>query len=49
MSKEFGNDKGISDGRESDDICDKDGKTHERIQRGDHVKRILIELDWSIL
>ena len=37
MSKEFDNDKGISDGRESDGICDKDGKTHERIQKGDQV------------
>ena len=32
MSKEFGNDKGISDGRESDGIWDKDTKKHERIQ-----------------
>ena len=38
MSKEFGNDKGISDGRASDVICDKDGKTHERIWRGDWVR-----------
>ena len=32
MSKEFGNDKSISNGRASDGICDKDGKTHEMIQ-----------------
>ena len=31
MSKEFSNDKEMSDGRESDGICDKDGKTNERI------------------
>ena len=38
MSKDFGNDKGIGDGRKSDGICDKDGKTHERIQRGNQVR-----------
>ena len=45
MSKEFDNDKGISDGRASDGICDKDGNTHERIQRGDQVRQSLIEID----
>ena len=40
MSKEFGNDKCISD-----DICDNDGKTHENFQRGDQVRRSPIELD----
>ena len=44
-SKEFGNEKGISDGREINGICDKDGKTHERIQRGNQVKQSLIGLD----
>ena len=38
MSKEFGNDKGISYGRERDGICDKDENTHERIQRGNQVR-----------
>ena len=37
-SKEFGNDKGISDGRARDDICDNDGKTDEKIQRGDQFR-----------
>ena len=45
MSKEFCNDKGISDGKESDGICDKDGKTHERIQEGNQVRQSLVELD----
>ena len=31
MSIEFGNDKGISDDRESNGISDSDGKKHERI------------------
>ena len=44
MSKEFLNYKGISDG-----ICNKDGKTHERIQWGDQVRKNMIEIDCSIL
>ena len=43
MSKEFNNDKGISDGTTRSDICDKDGETNENIQRVDQVRKIMIE------
>ena len=45
MSERFRNEKGISDVRESNGICDKDGKTNEKIQRGDQVKKFFIEFD----
>ena len=45
MSKEFNNEKGISDGREINGICDKHGKTTEKILGGAQLWKILIEFD----
>ena len=45
MSKEFRNDKGISDNRVRNGICDKDGKKNEKIQQGDQVRQSPIEFD----
>ena len=42
MSKEFNNDKGISNGRARNGTCDKYGNTNEKLQRRDQVRQSMI-------